>query len=182
MTTHQQATMNASTIARCRAATTSTNLVCSISSLGRQNGRRGFSSIAKPAPAHVPAVSLRATLMTPTFSSSCSYPHGAGAHHNNHNQRRFKSSILRKPNQRYAPGEVPKDEAEAAKLRLNNLLKRLQKVDTAALCDADKAMLARRQNGAEGYDSSQSDHPYVGLSLMESRIKPRNYFPGPHKP
>ena len=84
-----------------------------------------------------------------------------------HHQRRFKSSI------------VPKDEAEAAKLRLNTLLKRLHRIDTAALCDADKGMLARRQNGA---DDSQSDHPYVGLSLMDSRIKPRNYFPGPHTP
>jgi len=97
-------------------------------------------------------------------------------------QRRHKSSVLRKPNEKYAPGEVPKDKADAAKLRLDNLLKRLHKVDTAALCDADKSMLARRQNGAEGYDQSQSEHPYVGLSLMDSRIKPRNYFPGPHKP
>ena len=106
--------------------------------------------------------------MTPTFDI-CSHPH-------HRHQRRFKSSILHKPN------EVPKDKAEAAKLRLNTLLKRLQNVDTAALCDADKGMLARRQNDAEGHDDSQSDHPYVGLSLMDSRIKPRNYFPGPHTP
>ena len=171
---------NASIVARCRAAASSTSLASNLSSIGRQNGGRQLFTIARPA--HVSAVSLRATSVTPaaTFSSSCSYPH-ADAHHNHH-QRRFKSSILRKPNERYAPGEVPKDKAEAAKLRLNTLLQRLQKVDTAALCDADKAMLARRQNGAEGYDSSQSDHPYVGLRLMDSRIRPRNYFPGPHKP
>ena len=170
---------NASIVARCRAAASSTSLASNLSSIGRQNGGRQLFSIARSA--HVSAVSLRATSVTPaTFSSSCSYPH-ADAHHNHH-QRRFKSSILRKPNERYAPGEVPKDKAEAAKLRLNTLLQRLQKVDTAALCDADKAMLARRQNGAEGYDSSQSDHPYVGLRLMDSRIRPRNYFPGPHKP
>ena len=141
-----------------------------------QHAIAASASASAPAPAHTVSFRVNATsIMTPTFVDVCSHPH------RNH-QRRFKSSILRKPNERYAPGEAPKDKAEAAKLRLDTLRKRLHKVDTAALCDADKGMLARRQNGAEGQDDSQSDHPYVGLSLMDSRIKPRNYFPGPHTP
>jgi 4-hydroxy-4-methyl-2-oxoglutarate aldolase len=86
-------------------------------------------------------------------------------------QTQHKSSVQRNPIEKRTPVEAPKDKPEATKKWLTSLLKRLHKVDTAALCDADKAIL----------DRAQSDQTYVGLSLMDSRIKPRNYS-GPHKP
>mmetsp|Transcript_27117 Transcript_27117/g.54770 ORF Transcript_27117/g.54770 Transcript_27117/m.54770 type:complete len:371 (+) Transcript_27117:158-1270(+) len=95
-------------------------------------------------------------------------------------QRRHKSSILRKPNDKYDKRQAPVDETKLTdkqkyKNRLSTLLSRLQKVDTAALCDADKSLLAhiakRQQN------SSEAPYPYVGLQLMDHTIRPRNYFP-----
>mmetsp|Transcript_60306 Transcript_60306/g.178643 ORF Transcript_60306/g.178643 Transcript_60306/m.178643 type:complete len:333 (-) Transcript_60306:324-1322(-) len=68
-------------------------------------------------------------------------------------QRRSKSSVLRKP------------AADADETRLKNLLHRLRNVDTAALCDADKALLATHTDG------------YIGLGLMGTSMRPRNYHP-----
>ena len=54
--------------------------------------------------------------------------------------------------------------------RLSLLIGQLLAVDTAALCDADKALLARQDDGSE-------DFAYAGLSLMDASIRPRNYVP-----
>ena len=87
---------------------------------------------------------------------------------------------MRKPNDKYDKRQAPPDETKLTerqkyKNRVSNLLSRLKKVDTAALCDADKSLLAhlaKRRNGV-----SSDPIPYVGLQVMDHTIKPRNYFP-----